>query len=578
MNLTNQTFMPGRSALNLDTFSNNSRHALLKMFFSSRSPKTFSVSEGMESPTKVHLSIVIVTNTMIPIAQQMIFSRFLRQLAGYDLFCKPDEPTAFIVYAHDNESNGIANADSVKLLIKWFKVIRARVYSDKNLDLVHAPRPTADQAIRDILSNQFCLLPQSAAPKSNVDKVILCGSQTLEIYCESSFAGEYHDAIKEAYRQARAENLDEEALQKHIRQVIRRWNHRYGFHHVLTELAFIEIRASEENGNKSIIPVALNGNNESLLKYLPFLEPTNLALKLDPEKGLYMLFFKLVQQISPRNNTLIDCYMSCYVAASSEFGRVRLTNENIGEIIKKYTWRAHNTFLRDQTAHFRSIVSLDSRLTPPPETTTRPASTDSSDSSTSSTDNGSPEECRRTASCRPANNVTGCMRKGIDDIADNNGQTSLIQAARYGHTAIVRYLLSGNCNRYATDNCGRSALSYAAGEGHNEVVRQMLFDFGETKDYPDNEGRTALSRAAEMGHSISVYHLLKAGSTPDIADNQGRAPLSWAAENGHCKSVELLLEAGSDCNATDNHGRNALLWAAQKGHSYIIRLLSQNGA
>ncbi|KAI0893147.1 hypothetical protein F4806DRAFT_211061 [Annulohypoxylon nitens] len=425
------------------------------MFFSSRNPKTFSVSE----------------------AQQMIFSRFLRQLAGYDLFCKPDEPTSFIVYAHDNESNGIANADSVKLLIKWFKAIRARVYSDKNLDLVHAPRPTADQAIRDILSNQFCLLPQSAAPRSNVDKVILCGSQTLEIYCESSFAGEYHDAIKEAYREARAESLDEEALQKHIRHVIRRWNHRYGFHHVLTELAFLEIRASEENGNKSIIPVALNGNNESLIKYLPFLEPTNLALKLDPEKGLYMLFFKIVQQISPRNNTLMDCYMSCYVAASSEFGRVRLTNENIGEIIKKYTWRAHDTFLRDQTAYFRSILSLDSRLTPPPvdnisETTPRLASTTApSESSTSSTVNGSPDGCGRMPLCHPVY-LGRSLRQDIDDVADNNGQTSLIQAARYGHTAIVRFLLNRNSNRYATDNCGRSALSYAAGEGHNEVDGQ----------------------------------------------------------------------------------------------------------
>src|SRR5688572_22050973 len=58
---------------------------------------------------------------------------------------------------------------------------------------------------------------------------------------------------------------------------------------------------------------------------------------------------------------------------------------------------------------------------------------------------------------------------GIDD----HGNTSLIQAARFGHDEVVTALLSAKADVKMKNNEGKTALMLAAEGGHDETVRVL---------------------------------------------------------------------------------------------------------
>ena len=60
---------------------------------------------------------------------------------------------------------------------------------------------------------------------------------------------------------------------------------------------------------------------------------------------------------------------------------------------------------------------------------------------------------------------------GIDVNATNEqGDTALIEAARFGHDHIARVLLAAGANLKARDKDGKTPLMIAAAGGHDEVV------------------------------------------------------------------------------------------------------------
>ncbi len=58
---------------------------------------------------------------------------------------------------------------------------------------------------------------------------------------------------------------------------------------------------------------------------------------------------------------------------------------------------------------------------------------------------------------------------GIDD----QGNTPLIQAARFGHDEVVTALLSAKADVNTKNNEGKTALMLAAEGGHNETLRAL---------------------------------------------------------------------------------------------------------
>ncbi|KAI1762823.1 hypothetical protein GGR53DRAFT_400231 [Hypoxylon sp. FL1150] len=253
-------------------------------------------------------------------APKRLFWAILETLADTDVFSNSTSPSIFIVYAHDNPKEETANSWCVRHLIDWLGAIRSRTLSDKSPLPLWSTREGGSAAVRNILDNQFCLLPTRNSSDetgivTSVDKVVVCGSGLLKRYYEDPFTPSYIKALEVSYIEGQAQCANPQELQCGLRNVVEKHCHRPGFHHVLTELAFIKLRGSFSQGSKHCtIPVALD---EDLMAYLPFRNPSDLVLKLHSpsEADLHRLFFRLLRQVYMEAQSLITRFESCYKIA-----------------------------------------------------------------------------------------------------------------------------------------------------------------------------------------------------------------------------------------------------------------------
>lgn len=89
---------------------------------------------------------------------------------------------------------------------------------------------------------------------------------------------------------------------------------------------------------------------------------------------------------------------------------------------------------------------------------------------------------------------------------------ALLRAASAGNADTVRTLLaSPNVDVNGIDDQGNTALIQAARFGHDDVVRALLIAKADVK-IKNNEGKTALTLAAEGGHDQTVALLTQAGA------------------------------------------------------------------
>lgn len=234
-------------------------------------------------------------------AYDELFTQILQAFAGLDALSHPGESSIFIVYAHDNEHEGVAaHADCVRRIIDWLKTLRCEVLSDKSPLGRWASRGAEMDAVRNIISNQLRLLPSPGV--TGVDKVIICGSPLLEKYYNDGFTSHYVDSIRRAY-------VPGDKEQNSIKRIVETQCRIKGFHHVLTELAFLELRTTVKKDH-GIIPLSLNGGD---LLYLPFFQRSDLRLQSETStKRLHALLFKLLHQIYPKKLELIESFQRCY--------------------------------------------------------------------------------------------------------------------------------------------------------------------------------------------------------------------------------------------------------------------------
>lgn len=89
---------------------------------------------------------------------------------------------------------------------------------------------------------------------------------------------------------------------------------------------------------------------------------------------------------------------------------------------------------------------------------------------------------------------------------------ALLRAASAGNADTVATLLaSPSVDVNGTDDQGNTALIQAARFGHDEVVRALLIARADVT-IKNNEGKTALTLAAEGGHDQTVALLTQAGA------------------------------------------------------------------
>ncbi len=245
-----------------------------------------------------------------------LFEKALSTLSSLEI---SNKPSLFFVYAHDNDKHGEAHASISTYLISKLSQIRVNLYSDQ------APKgePYAssledsldDGKIEDIVTNQLCLLPELLrADVKPVDKVIVFCSEVLGSYLQwtdyEKFCQELHAAYlqdREAYRQEGAQSQSSAVA---IREVVRKFSldpaYKDGFHHVLTEIAFLQIRKEQLQDQHGIIPVALTPDSYQQC-LLHFISPTTVRVEdilFEPQtsevgthQSLHRVLFKLIERV-----------------------------------------------------------------------------------------------------------------------------------------------------------------------------------------------------------------------------------------------------------------------------------------
>lgn len=187
-----------------------------------------------------------------------------------------------------------------------------------------------------------------------------------------------------------------------------------------------------------------------------------------------------------------------------------------------------------------------------------------------------------------------CPDCGKSFTASPGAQSTLIEAAEYGHREALETLLEKGAQPGMTDDLGRTPLHQAAYEG-NLGVAKMLLERDARPNVTDNYGRTALHSAADggllrWGSPKAAEVLLEKGAVVDLTDDENRTPLSRAVEEAHLGVAETLLRAGAEASeidftgllssdaSTEEQGRLPLHEVAAEGHSEVAAALVEQGA
>ncbi|EJD49475.1 ankyrin, partial [Auricularia subglabra TFB-10046 SS5] len=143
-----------------------------------------------------------------------------------------------------------------------------------------------------------------------------------------------------------------------------------------------------------------------------------------------------------------------------------------------------------------------------------------------------------------------CDSGALPTTLDEDGQTALHIAARWGHANAVTFLLEKGVDPNAVDKCGKTPLHAAADAcecSRSVEVLRLLGDSG------------ALYTALDEDESLEVIRLLcDSGALTTTLDEDGQTALHIAAEWGHADAVTFLLEKGVDPNAVDKRGKTPL--------------------
>jgi hypothetical protein len=241
-----------------------------------------------------------------------LVDEFLFAFSLTRMFSHVKGPSFFLIYAHNNADHGQAEDGTVKQFINDFGTMHAKIRSDRSKNLPAMARS-------DIFHNQACLLPKRVITDP-VDSVVLFHSEVLSSYCREEKGRKIMSQLKQVskpildklYRSDSDQSISKRSAsdyQEKIKSVI---NNQQQLRHVLTELEFVELRASYDHSVGSIIPVSLHGGQERILKDLPYLTNTSHYSSMEHcwGRGIYeqqRFFLGLVETIYGKAPLVIDC-------------------------------------------------------------------------------------------------------------------------------------------------------------------------------------------------------------------------------------------------------------------------------
>ena len=160
--------------------------------------------------------------------------------------------------------------------------------------------------------------------------------------------------------------------------------------------------------------------------------------------------------------------------------------------------------------------------------------------------------------------------------------TALINACRYGHTEIVRLLLSAGADINMPNWYGNTPFMYGCWSGETKIVK-LLIEHGVNIDTDIflelcSDGTTELMEDGSKEHIDMVKLLLEYITDVNIKDNCECTALTLACKYGNVNIVKPLLEHGADPDIKDNDGNTALMYLAREGDLNSMKLLAKAGA
>lgn len=238
-------------------------------------------------------------------------------------------------------------------MISWLRRINAQILSDQFpvFDFDHTP--DRKDAIRNIVANQLCILPpctDTDGKRTVAEKVIVCGSDVLENYYHKPWVFPYMNRIIEIVNTKATQSPD--SLKSELRDCVQSCTEsvKDDFHHVITELAFLQVRKShfeERRQPHGMVPISLKqGGDEAPMQYLPFFTNSDLklTLKSNEEHSWHKLFFKLLEQLFPDTIDIIGPFKKCYnliVEPLERESKVPTSQEQLQDIINQHITKAH---------------------------------------------------------------------------------------------------------------------------------------------------------------------------------------------------------------------------------------------
>jgi len=172
------------------------------------------------------------------------------------------------------------------------------------------------------------------------------------------------------------------------------------------------------------------------------------------------------------------------------------------------------------------------------------------------------------------------LQRGVNtNLTDIQGKTALHKASKLGLMKFVELLVEkGNAdvNQVAKgDNLdGCSALQEAAYFGKSDIVI-FLVEHGARVNQQNKLGRTALHRAASKNDVDVIQTLLDNGSDIDQVDQSGKTAIHWATFYGNLNVVKVLVENGADLTKTDKAKCTCAAIAKTKQHTQILQFLNK---
>lgn len=192
-----------------------------------------------------------------------------------------------------------------------------------------------------------------------------------------------------------------------------------------------------------------------------------------------------------------------------------------------------------------------------------------------------------------ADAVRGLIESGADVNLKTYEVWTALHAATVGqHGNIIELLLTHSANpniysyhRHFDEQLGwhfaRTPLHVAAANGCVQVADVLLEGGALVSEARDADWRTPIFYAAAYGHSEMIALLCKHGANPNCREHRherslffDHTPLHYAARNGHLEVVKVLLSLRAEPRAVESYsGQTAMQMASAAEHRDVADVL-----